>query len=187
MRRGGEDDEFFGKEGLRHVRDSVRRSPHDDEVDLVLEQPLPECGTVGYFQTNRDSRMRLPKQTEDGRKDVGTRRADRGKADSSPFQSLQFLHDQPGVDAALVHPFRVREQGAARIGQGHLAARALEKWRADRLLQFAHLDRNPGLAEVELLGRPRITETPMDGEKDSKLMQRHKRRIINSYAFANFF
>lgn len=167
MRRRCDDNKIFGKKWLRHVGDSLGRSPHKDEVDLVLQKPMPERRTVCHFQGHRDPRMSLTKQAQDGRQDIGARGADCRKGDPSSFQPLKFLHHYPGIVAALVHPLRIREQRATRLGQDDTAASFFEEGCADRLLQLPDLDRHAGLAEVQLFGRARVTQTTVDREKDS--------------------
>lgn len=173
MGRCPNDDEFLRKKRLGHVGDPLRRPPHEDEIHLVLEEPVSQDRTVGNLQADRDARMSLLKQTEDGREDIRSSGAHGSKGDPSSLQSLQLFHDHFGIIEDLVDPLRIREQCLTRVGQEDVPAGSFEQRGPDCLSKLTDLDGYCRLTQSELFGSPGVAPISGDSEKDTKLVYSH--------------
>ena len=180
MGRCPNDDEFLRKKRLGHMGDPLRRPPHEDEIHLVLEEPVSQGRTVGNLQADRDARMSLLKQTEDGREDIRSSGAHGSKGDPSSFEPVKLFHHHLGVVEELMDLLGVREKRLARLGQHNGPARPFEEGCPDCLSKLTDLDGDRRLTQIELLGSPRVASVAGNGEKDSELVKGHMDTIMKS-------
>ena len=83
-----------------------------------------------------------------------------------------------GVEDAAVDVFRMGQQGAACLGEGHLRRRAAEQCGVQLLFEAAYLVAQGGLGAVEFPRGGGEIQRPAHGEKAEKLVLVHDKKLL---------
>ena len=91
----------------------------------------------------------------------------------------EAFHRRAGVEDAAVDVFRMGQQGAARLGEGHLRRRAAEQCGVQLLFEAAYLVAQGGLGAVEFPRGGGEIQRPAHGEKAEKLVLVHDKKLLS--------
>lgn len=97
----------------------------------------------------------------------------RRQAEGQGVVGAEAFQRRAGVEDAAVEVFRMGQQGAACLGEGHLRRRAAEQCGVQLLFEAAYLVAQGGLGAVEFPRGGGEIQRPAHGEKAEKLVLVH--------------
>ena len=146
--------ERVGGEWRRGAIDAVRRSAHDDQVELVALQQIHHVFTVVNLQNDLDARKSLAELDEQHRYEI-FRRADHAEIDLAVLQSAQ-------VGDGVVELAQLCECSSGKLlhlapgcSQANVATGCLHQWHAQCFLELPQLHRNCRLGDMQFFCRLR--------------------------------
>ena len=94
-------------------------------------------------------------------------------------EDISEFQRRAGVEDAAVEVFRMGQQGAACLGEGHLRRRAAEQCGVQLLFEAAYLVAQGGLGAVEFPRGGGEIQRPAHGEKAEKLVLVHDKKLLS--------
>ena len=177
-----EQDHLVLHQRLEPHRPVATRSAHDAELELALGDELDDGLRVVHLERDVDGRVGTLELAEQERHD-DRGRAGRG-ADREPARNLPVgIGGDVVEDLLLEHeqPMRAAIEPPAGLRRLDPAAGAVEKLRAEPLLERAHLQRDGRLGDAEPLRRLREAPPLDDGAEGRKLTRIHKRILSERF------
>ncbi len=159
MAGGGDDDVGMRRERLGREFALRRRMAHHGEVELVRGEPPQQLLAVADAEMHADAGMVLAKRGDDPREEV-IARVDHGHVEEAALPRLEARDRLLRAADVAQDLAGARQHFLARLGEPEAAAHPLEELGVRMPLELAHLDRDRGWREVQLLGRARERQVP---------------------------